>query len=94
MLTTMALALTLADTTAAFKVDTTQTRLVPTQPGDAYCVTRVITRDEMTMAWEMGMDVHTAKGCDTTKSVTRVVTAKLSNGTTRTLFIITQQESN
>lgn len=90
MLTTLALALTLADTTA-FKVDTTQTRLVPTQQGDAYCVTRVITRDEMVAAHMMGLDVHQAKGCDMRDAETRVVTAKLSNGSTRTLFIITQR---
>jgi hypothetical protein len=90
MLTTIALAMTLADTTA-FKVDTTQTRLVPTQRGDSYCVTRVITRDEMVEAHLMGLDVHKAKGCNLQDAVTRVVTATMPDGTSRTLFIITQQ---
>lgn len=90
MLTTFALVMSLADTTS-FKVDTTQTRLVPAQRGDTHCVTRVITRDEMVAAHMMGLDVHQAKGCDLPSSVTRVVTARMGDGTTRTLFIITQQ---
>ena len=73
------------------KVDTTQTRLVPAQRGDSYCVTRVITRDEMVAAHMMGLDVHKAKGCNLQDAVTRVVTATMPDGTSRTLFIITQQ---
>ncbi len=92
MLTTMTLAMTLL-TPDTLKVDTTQTRIVPNRAGDAWCTTRVITRDEMTDAHYMGLDVHEAKGCDMNKAVTRVVTAKFSNGQTRTLFIITQQEN-
>jgi hypothetical protein len=94
MITALTLALTIATPSDTLKVDTTQTRLVPTQRGDAYCTTRVITRDEMTDAHQMGLDVHAAKGCDIYKSVTRVVTAKFSNGQTRTMFIITQPEGN
>ena len=90
MLTTFALVMSLADTTS-FKVDTTQTRLVPAQRGDSYCVTRVITRDEMVEAHLMGLDVHKAKGCNLQDAVTRVVTARMPDGTSRTLFIITQQ---
>ena len=91
MLTTFALVMSLADTIT--KVDTTQTRLVPAQRGDSYCVTRVITRDEMVEAHLMGLDVHKAKGCNLQDAVTRVVTATMPDGTSRTLFIITQQES-